>query len=85
MKNLLNQGASMSYLESWCCQGPECLQTEAQGQIVNVDLTRMGIGIVTQNKAMEKNKISVKLFAFVIECVDVFRQLTYSSSAYPGR
>ena len=56
-----------------------------QGKRVNVDLIRLGPGIITQNKAMEKNKLSVKLFAFVIECVDVFRQLTYSSSAYSGR
>jgi hypothetical protein len=75
----------MSCLESWYCRGSECLQTEAQGQIVNVDLTRLGRSIITQDKATEKNKIRVKLFAFVIECVDVFRQLTYSSIAYSGR
>ena len=75
----------MSCSEFWYCPGPECLQPEAQGQIVNVDLARLGQFIITQNKALEKNKLSVKLFAFVIECVDVFRQLTYSSSAYSGR
>ena len=85
MKILLNQGGSLSCLESWFCKGPERLLIEAQGQRVNVDLTRLGLGIITQNKAIEKNKLSVQLFALVVECVDVFRQLTYSSSAYSGR
>lgn len=75
----------MSCLNSWYCRGLECLQTEAQEPIVNVDLTRLGQSIVTQDNGVEKNKICVKLFAFVIECVDVFRQLTYSSIAYSGR
>ncbi|MEC7078696.1 MAG: hypothetical protein VXX10_00185, partial [Pseudomonadota bacterium] len=40
--------------------------------------------MITHNRAAEKNKLSVKLFALVIEYVDVFRQLTYPASAYSG-
>ena len=40
--------------------------------------------MITQNRAAEKSKLSVKLFTWVIEYVDVFRQLTYPASAYSG-
>ena len=65
--------------------GPRVSADLSAGRIVNIDLTRPGQLIITQNKAREKNKLNVKLFAFVIECVDVFLPLTYSSSAYSGR
>ena len=74
-------------LESWYRPGPECQQTEAQWQKVNtevnVQLTRLE-RMITQNRAAEKSKLSVKLFALVIEYVDVFRQLTYPASAHSG-
>ena len=65
--------------------GPRVSADRSAGRTVNVGLTRLGHLSITQNKAREKNKLRAKLFAFVIECVDVFRQLTYSSSAYSGR
>ena len=65
--------------------GPRVSADRSAGRIVNVGLTRLGHLSITQNNAREKNKLSAKLLAFVIECVDVFRQLTYSSSAYSGR
>ena len=63
----------MSCLESWYRPGPQCQQTEAQWQKVNVHLNRLDRRMITQNRAAEKNKLSVKLFALVIEYVDVFR------------
>ncbi len=64
---------------------PRVSADQSAERTVNVGLTRLGQNIITQNNAREKNKLRAKLFAFVIECVDVFRQLTYSSSAYSGR
>ncbi|MBK52877.1 MAG: hypothetical protein CMQ45_10905 [Gammaproteobacteria bacterium] len=75
----------MSCLASWYRWALGCPQTAAQGQKVDVDITLLCYLIITQNKATVKNKRSVKLFTFVIECVDVFRQLTYPSVAYSGR
>ena len=65
--------------------GPRVSAGRSAGRMVNVGLIRLGHLSITQNNAREKNKLRAKLFAFVIECVDVFRQLTYSSSAYSGR
>ena len=64
--------------------GPRVSADRSAGRTVNVGLTRLVQLSITQNNAREKNKLRVKLFAFVIECVDVFRQLAYSSSAYSG-
>ena len=64
---------------------PRVSVDQSAEKTVNVGLTRLGQISITQNNAREKNKLRVKLLAFVIECVDVFQQLTYSSSAYSGR
>ncbi len=65
--------------------GPRVSADRSAGTKVDVDITLLCYLIITQNKATVKNKRSVKLFTFVIECVDVFRQLTYPSVAYSGR
>ena len=64
---------------------PRVSTDRSAGRTVNVDFTRLEHCIITQNNARKKNKLRVALFTFVIECVDVFRQLTYSSSAYSAR
>ena len=53
-------------------------------QKANVHLARLNWRMITQNRAAEKSKLSVKLFVLVIEYVDVFRQLTYPASAHLG-
>ena len=64
---------------------PRVSADRSAGRTVNFDFTHMEQCIITQNNAREKNKLRVALITFVIECVDVFRQLTYASSAYSAR
>ena len=64
---------------------PRVSADRSAGRTVNVEFTRLVRHSITQNNAREKNKLRVALFTFVIECVDVFRLLTYSSSAFSTR
>ena len=84
-ENSVESGGGNVLLGVLVLLGPRVSADRSVGRTVNVDLTRLGQLSITKNNAREKNKLRVKLFAFVIECVDVFWQLTYSSSAYSGR
>ena len=84
-ENSVESGGFNVLLRVLLSLGPRVSADRSAGRTVNVGLTRLGRLSITQNNAREKNKLRAKLFAFVIECVDVFRQLTYSSSAYSGR